>query len=292
MDIPNHQNYYAPKIIDINLPICIYRSEFKEQKSLFHNHWHKQLEFLYFVRGNALVQCNSKTYTVGPKDIVVVNSHELHYAESIGNDLLYYVIIVDMEFLHSSSVDTIETQYIAPLLQNHIVFNNVISKSDVLIECLESIILEYNNRDIGYELAIKYHFYHLLVILLRNHVEKQLTQKDYSKKLKQLNNITFILQYIESDYMKKLSTSILAEKINWTEAHFCRVFKSLTGRTPTDFIHQIRINKACDLLRESDMSITEIALETGFGDINYFSRLFKKYKNKSPLQWKNSFYYL
>ncbi|SJT88036.1 L-rhamnose operon regulatory protein rhaS [Clostridioides difficile] len=62
----------------------------------------------------------------------------------------------------------------------------------------------------------------------------------------------------------------------------------MTGKTTTDYINGIRLEKAVNYLNKGDLNITEIALRCGFDSINYFSRLFKKHYNVSPTQFKKT----
>mgnify|MGYP001943253646 FL=1 len=67
-----------------------------------------------------------------------------------------------------------------------------------------------------------------------------------------------------------------------SRSHFCRLFKEVTGQTLIEYVNDIRLSKAKAMLQDPNLSITEIALSTGFSDINYFSRLFKKTYQISP----------
>ena len=91
---------------------------------------------------------------------------------------------------------------------------------------------------------------------------------------------------IESNYCEKITLSQLAETVGFSVHHFCRTFKQLTGKTTTDYMNHIRLDKAVYYLKQSDCNITEIALKCGFENINYFSRVFKKYYSVSPTQYR------
>lgn len=73
---------------------------------------------------------------------------------------------------------------------------------------------------------------------------------------------------------------------NMSTYHFVRSFKQITGRSPIDYINKLRIDKAFSLLKEGKFNVTETALDCGFNDVNYFSRLFKKYNKMSPSEAK------
>lgn len=84
----------------------------------------------------------------------------------------------------------------------------------------------------------------------------------------------------------KICIKELVDQINISVYHFCRIFKQVVRKTALDYINGIRLEKAAALLKENDLNITEIALRCGFDSINYFSRLFKKYYNTTPTNYR------
>ena len=72
------------------------------------------------------------------------------------------------------------------------------------------------------------------------------------------------------------------------EKYLCRFFKDYTSRTPIDYINNLRIEAACHELTSGDMTITEAAIECGFNDISYFSKMFKKYKGITPREYSKA----
>ena len=71
-----------------------------------------------------------------------------------------------------------------------------------------------------------------------------------------------------------------------TPNYFCRFFRKITHRSPIDYLNYYRIEAACIRLAQGDESITEIALATGFNDISYFIKTFRRYKGISPLKYQ------
>lgn len=83
-------------------------------------------------------------------------------------------------------------------------------------------------------------------------------------------------KYIEENYKMQLSYKDVAREVFISPSYFLNLFKQETGYTFVDYLTNIRINKAKELLLSTDLNITEIAFEIGFNDSNYFSSLFKK----------------
>ncbi len=88
--------------------------------------------------------------------------------------------------------------------------------------------------------------------------------------------------YITDHLSEPLSVSLLAEQAQLNPVYFCSLFRKSMGTTVNQFIRHIRINHAEMLLEEGGYSITEIAERCGFGDVFYFSRIFKQQKGVPP----------
>lgn len=105
-------------------------------------------------------------------------------------------------------------------------------------------------------------------------------------------NLAKAVTYIEKHFDEKIKISFLANISNYSERQFIRVFKEAFNSTPTEYIINIRIKNAKQLLAASNYSITEIAYRCGFSDSNYFSRTFKKETGISPTHYRSSAYNL
>ncbi len=106
----------------------------------------------------------------------------------------------------------------------------------------------------------------------------QISKKIYSKK----NPMDKVLFHMQNENINSMSNSDYAKMCNLSEYHFLRTFKKVTGTTPHKFMAKITVNKAIDLLSDTNLNISEIALSLGFSDSLYFSRFFKKETGASP----------
>jgi len=92
--------------------------------------------------------------------------------------------------------------------------------------------------------------------------------------------------FIEQNYNKTITINELSQKIGLSERHFSRIFRSIYGNSPMDYIMKLRLKYSCILLRSRDFNITDAAIKCGFEDSNYFTRQFKKYYGVTPSQYK------
>ncbi|NOW88483.1 MULTISPECIES: AraC family transcriptional regulator [Clostridium] len=269
-----------------NVVIKIKREEYETPGIILSSHWHDQIQFFYCARGNAVIRCNSKEFEVSDNDFVIINSKELHYIESISEGLTLYLIKIDLTFIYSNKADSIQAQFLTPLSQNLILFENVVRNDESLLRCVNRMIHEYFTKEIGFELAIKSQVYDLIVILLRGYIKKIYNESELKSKMLLLQRFKDVIDYIENNFTEKIDLEKLSKIAGFSKGHFCRLFKQITSMSAIDYINNLRINKAFDLLKNSDLNITEIAVSCGFSDSNYFSRIFKNHKKISPMQTK------
>jgi len=102
---------------------------------------------------------------------------------------------------------------------------------------------------------------------------------------KQRRRMDVIYHYIEKNYNGKPDVSDLAEQVNLSTAAFCRYFKKQTTKTFTDFINHYRVSEAKNLLLQ-DKSVSEACYATGFDQLSYFNRTFKKITGENPSGFK------
>lgn len=92
--------------------------------------------------------------------------------------------------------------------------------------------------------------------------------------------------YIRFHYDKEITINEIAAEAHLEPSYFSRLFKKETGFSPKQQIIQYRIQKACDLLKTTNLTVEEISSCVGFPDALYFSRLFRKKKNMSPSMYR------
>ncbi|MEG1632385.1 MAG: AraC family transcriptional regulator [Hydrogenoanaerobacterium sp.] len=90
------------------------------------------------------------------------------------------------------------------------------------------------------------------------------------------------LKFISYNYANKIEISDIAGKVGVSRSHLYRIFIKQLAMSPNEYLAKFRINEACALLRNSALSIGEIANSVGYDDPLYFSRVFKKYKGIAP----------
>lgn len=99
-------------------------------------------------------------------------------------------------------------------------------------------------------------------------------------------NIAKAVSYMENNFEGSVSVAELAELSHYSERHFMRIFKKAYNCSPIEYVINLRMNRACALLKGSDLTISETAERCGFDDVNYFSRIFKRRIGISPSKYR------
>src|SRR5205814_3368577 len=93
-------------------------------------------------------------------------------------------------------------------------------------------------------------------------------------------------RFIEEHSAEELSLRTVAKAVNISANHLSEKFKQVTGVNFVDYVARTRFEKACDLLLNSDLRISEIAFAVGFQSLSQFNRVFKKLSGKSPMEYR------
>lgn len=100
-----------------------------------------------------------------------------------------------------------------------------------------------------------------------------------------------IYQFVTKNYKQEISLEQAASLVHMSVTNFCRYFKRMNNKTFMEYVNEVRIYKACQMLRESTLSVTEICYESGFNNFSNFSRHFKNIKKRTPKQYRARFWH-
>ncbi|ARV16614.1 AraC family transcriptional regulator [Polaribacter sp. SA4-12] len=95
-----------------------------------------------------------------------------------------------------------------------------------------------------------------------------------------------IIDFVEKNYQNKIDSSQLGELVFMTPVSFSKFFKKTFNKTFTSYLNEYRVSKACELLKEADISVEQIAFETGYPNLSFFHRQFKLFTKRTPAQYR------
>ena len=232
-------------------------------------HWHEHLELLYFLSDGERVFCGDTTYRIGKGDLVVVNPGELH--ATYGGK--FYCMRLSPAFFADVHFENV-------LLTPHVVKDEEIGR---LFSALARV---KEKEPVGGDMEIKSLSYCLATHLLRNYRTENLSGERSRAEKDKASRVGEIVKYIAYNCHEHITTASLSALFHLDEHYLCRLFKSQMGMPPMQYVNSYRIEKAQALLKNTDRSITDIALAVGFDDASYFARIFKKHTGFTPREYK------
>lgn len=253
--------------LEKNFPV-----KFSLQKGSCYLHWHEHLELLYFLSDGERVFCGDVTYKVDKGDLIVVNSGELH--ATYGGS--FYCMRLSPAFFSDVSFD-------------NVLFSPLIEKDGAVGKYFSGIARVKEGEPIGGDMEIKALAYQLVAYLLRNYRTDSLSEGRVLAEKNKASRVGEIVKFIAYNCHERISTASLAELFHLDEHYLCRLFKSQMGVPPMQYVNSYRIEKAQALLKNTDRSITDIALAVGFDDASYFARVFKKCTGLTPREYKTAY---
>jgi len=103
---------------------------------------------------------------------------------------------------------------------------------------------------------------------------------------RQSTRVDTICGYLHAHHAEAVRLDDLAKHVHMTPAALCRFFKRATAKTVIEYVHELRVGRACRLLAETDEAITQIALRVGFQSLSNFNRTFRKLKRVTPREYR------
>jgi AraC-like DNA-binding protein len=235
-------------------------------------HWHDCFEVLLVSRGGIPISINDTTFETSAGDIALINSGVIHgYLDSDpGTTIKGFQF--DITFFDESFITLRDAIFQNPILGKKTGTEAVCGQ---LRQLLYEILHEYTEKTIGYQLAIKSKIYELMFMILREMSWQYV--KASSAKSKQM--LAFILKNV-GDPDSTLEEA--ADALNLNKFYFSHVFKNITGQSFHSYLVKTRVAFAKHYLKESNMSITDIAFHSGFNSLQTFNRVFKSLTGFTP----------
>lgn len=108
--------------------------------------------------------------------------------------------------------------------------------------------------------------------------------------LEPYSHMNKVILYIQDHFDEQIEIATLAEMVNLSISQFERNFKKLFNMTPLKFINKVRIDNACEMLINTHATLSEIALDCGFYDHSYFTKIFKNQMSMTPIQYRKQYF--
>ncbi|MFA9377045.1 MAG: helix-turn-helix domain-containing protein [Lachnotalea sp.] len=264
-----------------------YDSDFMVWHSSYKNisfvaHWHKELELIYIRNGSARISINNNIFLANKGDLVICDSGNIHYSDSYNIDNSLDFIIFDPKIV-SPLYD--KSNFEHPLITREMLES--LQLSDKLIHLIDVLKFETKQKEPYYREIITATLTEFWYQLQRKIPKNRNLTSETSKRDSMLYDLQQLLSYIDTHYSENLSLNFAANKINFSESYFSKIFKKLTGMNYVNYVNLIRIEHAATQLKNTPDKITDIAINCGFNNIRNFNRVFKTIAGITPTGFAN-----
>ncbi|MGN0335542.1 MAG: AraC family transcriptional regulator [Lachnospiraceae bacterium] len=282
-EIYHETKKHTPENFPYNTYLCTIPLDFPEIPA----HWHEEIELIVIQRGTGIVTVNLEPYEVEAGDIVFVLPGHLHSIECKEDAVMEYEnILFKTELMRSMGDDYCNREFFQPMLAGLVNFPPLLHPKlpcyENIASCIRAIDDVCSKRPYGYHLAIKSYLFQIFYTLFRYYPVSEF----HAKESKSLEKLKVVLTYIRENYSHPITIEEIAGECFYSKSYFMKFFKESMGTGFIQFLNDYRLNVASRLLMETDESILEIAEKTGFDNLSYFTRLFKRRYGVTPGQYR------
>ena len=246
-------------------------------------HWHRELEIVRVLEGSLELHLDNCLCPLSAGDIAFVGGGVLHRAAP--QDCVYECVVFDPTMLCKHGSDRI-TAYVLPLLSGEIEVRPVTGDAP-LARAVAALFEALQREEDYFELRVYSALADILYLLYAGQWIRLSERHAHAGNRRQV--MTALLQWIEENYTERITLEQLARVSKTNEKYLCRFFKEYTGNSPIDYINRMRVERACLKMTKEHRNITEAAFDSGFNDISYFSKIFKRYKGMTPREYRRQF---
>lgn len=246
-------------------------------------HWHDELEVIYVRKGHLQVNVGGADYDVTDGQVVIVNPQQLHMMASEDRSVCYHALLFPLELISFQVQDELEQTVFRPLRTGQRNLPTRVPEAMLTEEnlsLLERIVEINDQKKPMHQLETRILLLRFLMEILRHGPLAKADADDTGKMQREM------LEYIRIHYKSRITLSDLAQEFHLSPKYLSRYFKEHFHLTMSEYIGHLRMNHAMELLVKTDLSVTEVAMQSGFSGVSFFIRCFTEVNGCSPLKWR------
>ena len=249
-------------------------------------HWHDYFEINFVTCGSLHYFIENKEYIVREGEAVFINAGRLHRGYSDEPEQMSCTVVFDRELFCGDDSSAWYTSGIKDFIQsdvNGFLLSEEIPWMKEVLEKLKRMYEKYREVEFASKLSVKGYLCMVFADILNHTVYTSRPNASDTEKRKRMRKL---LAYISQNYMYAVTLEELAEVIGLSEAECSRFFSSQMKRTPFAYLNEYRIERSCELLANTDVPISDIALQTGFNSFSYYSKRFREMLHCTPSEYR------
>lgn len=273
-----------------NIPgfsISCYFSEFSwDTYNYIDWHWHVEFQLCVVTEGSIIWQIGPQQIIANRGEGIFINSQQVHMAKPYFCDnAAFFCVDFRPDAICPDKASTLYATSVLPILNNSRLHAKKLlpgeGEAHTVLEQLDRMSSLFSAKENGYEFDLVSALY-----LVWKNLQPQLACDAGVGSAFSDTRLKDILIFLQQNYSRCLSLDEIAASINLSRSECCRYFKKQTGQTIFEYLMQYRIHKSLDLLRNTDMEIARIAVESGFSNQSYYTSRFRGLIGMTPKQYR------
>lgn len=244
------------------------------------NHHHIEYEIFYLDRGEVLFGIEGAEFKITQDSAIFLEPETEHFCKAYKKNKEYHYFALVFDISIFGDEDDFYRIFFKSLKINRFITlpRSILEKLKICAELKKS-------ESFGCDFFLKSLVFESVSYLIQTKQFSQVSTLS-ERSVHSISAVDSAVSYIKENYKRNISLDDVLSVTNYTKSHFCRIFQKNTGISVTEYLNKFRIEKSCLDLIYTDKNITEIALDNGFNNIQYFSRVFKQFMNCTPKQYQ------
>lgn len=251
-------------------------------------HWHDEFEIIYVRSGFLTVSISGESYIGKTGDAFVVSPGNLHLMGSQTGTVDYYTFLFPLKYISFRTDDMLDEKLLEPLNSGHLMICPRVN--DTAKELCEQLIEIYEAKKDESESKITTQVRTKIILLqfiLEMWKKGFVIENDTSGR----NTVEKeMVSYIQQNFTGKISLREFGEQFHLSEKYISRYFKEHFHITLSQYVTYLRLEHAKQLLQDTDIPVTDVAMQSGYQNVSYFIRSFQKAYAVSPLKYRKNNY--
>lgn len=254
-------------------------------------HWHTEYEVIYVLHGKMLYFDGLREMVLNQGEGILINQKHLHgFRRYHHEDCGYLVLNFHPHMLELWKEGRVYQKYVEHFLLHRDIFDVISLNEDVIwqkdvLNLTKTLFQEQQRAANNYELHMQIELLKMWMLLYENDLSHR---EDKGKKSDKEKILYRAISYIQEHVSEKIYISEIARYCNVSETECWRIFNRQIGQSPGEYIQKLRILKSLEYLKDTSMSLTEVAQKTGFDSHSYYSKVFKKIMNCTPRDYRKN----
>ncbi|MBD5512851.1 MAG: AraC family transcriptional regulator [Lachnospiraceae bacterium] len=294
---PDEALFSPAPLSDIDFPVNIYSTNLsKLYMRMIRWEWHDDVEITLVKSGHALLRLSDQNIPLSPGDGFFLNQNQLHSIRSADKEAcILHTIKFHPSFLFGYGKTGMSAKYLTPVLSSSFLHCLLLKAQDdstkEMHRLAEDTFSHCLEKRFGYELAVKSLLCYFWKLLLPFATPPDGVPAESPHNSIDSARIKQAILFIENKYMEPLTLEEIAASIHVSKSECCRCFQRALGLTPFEYLLKFRIFESTRKIMRGDEaadSISTLAASVGFNSTSYYNKLFKKYLNCTPTEYKKS----